>query len=130
MAKKLNENLETPAPEEVNSDDIIMDEESAMPQPESKSYEQTFKLTEKFMGLFNTCVLDMPYASTLQNQQGNKIKLIDLVKFTEAKKDGIALNDLNTILAFIASAPFKYVRPLMEIVESKERQHELFYPVN
>ena len=119
--KQMNKNID---PEE-----IIVDDDADMPQPETREYEQLIRLTDKFMVLFNEATGAMKYATTLTNTAGNKIKLVDLVRFVEAKKDSMNINELNTIIGFLANIEFKYIRPLMELVESKEGQAELWVGV-
>ena len=36
------------------------------------------------------------------------------------------VKEMNTVMSFVATAPLEFVRPLMEIVDSKERQGELW----
>jgi hypothetical protein len=119
-ASKMNNNIE---PEE-----IIVDDDADMPRPETKQYEQRVKLTDKFITLFSETVGNMKYATTLSNSAGNKIKLIDLVRFVEAKKDSMNINELNTIIGFLANIEFKYARSLMELIETQEGQAELWVP--
>lgn len=125
-----NENVKE-ITEDIDPADIIMDDDFDMPQPETKTYEQILKVTPKFISLFAEAVGPLPYATTLKNNQGNAIKLIDLVKFVEAKQEtGFTATELNTVLTFIATAEFKYVRPLMEVVENKQAQAELWTIAN
>ena len=78
------------------------------------------------MTLFAESTGTMKYATTLSNSAGNKIKLVDLVRFVESKKDSMSIAELNTIIGFLANIEFKYIRPLMELVETKEGQAELW----
>ena len=111
-----------PMNKNIDPEEIIVDDDADMPQPETREYEQLIRLTDKFMVLFNEATGAMKYATTLSNTAGNKIKLVDLVRFVEAKKDSMNINELNTIIGFLANIEFKYIRPLMELVESKEGQ--------
>ena len=113
----------------IDPEEIIVDDDADMPQPETREYEQLIRLTDKFMVLFNEATGAMKYATTLTNTAGNKIKLVDLVRFVEAKKDSMNISELNTIIGFLANIEFKYIRPLMELVESKEGQAELWVGV-
>lgn len=110
----------------IEPDDIVMDDDSDMPEPETKDYEKYIKCTQKFLDLFNGVVGKMPYASILRNSNGDSIKLIDLVKYVEAKKDKILVNEMDKIISFIANIEFKLARPLMELIEDQTRQSELF----
>ena len=110
----------------IDPEEIIVDDDADMPQPETKDYEQQIKLTDKFMTLFAESTGTMKYATTLSNSAGNKIKLVDLVRFVESKKDSMSIAELNTIIGFLANIEFKYIRPLMELVETKEGQAELW----
>ena len=112
-----------PMNKNIDPEEIIVDDDADMPQPETREYEQLI------MVLFNEATGAMKYATTLSNTAGNKIKLVDLVRFVEAKKDSMNINELNTIIGFLANIEFKYIRPLMELVESKEGQAELWVGV-
>ena len=115
--------------ENIDPRTIVMDDDADMPVPETKDYEQRVKLTDKFIQLYGESVGTMKYATVLKNTQGNQIKLIDLTKFIEAKRDNMTLPELNTVVSFIANAEFRYVRPLMEYIESKEQQAELWQQI-
>lgn len=121
IQQKVRENIDPRA--------IVMDDDADMPVPETKDYEQRVKLTDKFIQLYGESVGTMKYATVLKNTQGNQIKLIDLTKFIEAKRDNMTLPELNTVVSFIANAEFRYVRPLMEYIESKEQQAELWQQI-
>lgn len=105
---------------------ISKSDDSDMPKPQTDDYKPMFKLTQTFMSLFTQALGNMPYSTIITNNQGEKIKLIDLVRFIEAKRDNINLDELNTVIGFIAGAQFKYVRPLMELVENAESQKTLW----
>lgn len=110
----------------IEPDDIVLDDDSDMPPPETKDYDKHMKCTDKFMTLFYNVVGTLPYASILKNGQGDSIKLIDLVKYVETKKDYIPINEIDKIISFIANVEFNKARPLMELMESAESQKELF----
>ena len=132
MAKDVIEEQKAKLTEPINPEDIIIDDDSDMPEPATKDYssnEQKFKCTDKFMKLFGECIGNMPYATQLSNAQGGQIRLIDLVSFVEKNYQAITADELNTIIGFLAYTEFKYVRPLMEIVEKKDRQSELWEPI-
>ena len=122
--KKAEDNLQ-----EVKNIEEQKSNDSDMPQPMTNTYKTTFSLTPMFMNLFNTCVGNMPYSSILTNPTGEKIKLIDVVKFVESKQTGITIDELNVVLGFLSSAPFKLIRPLMEMVENQEQQQHLWKEV-
>lgn len=109
---------------------IVMDDDSDMPEPETKVYENTVKCTPKFMHLFNQVVGELPYATILKNTNGEQIKLIDLVKYVEQKHNRILVEEIDKIIAFIANLGFKYARPLMEVIESPEGQRTLWQKVD
>lgn len=97
-----------------------------MPQPETADYIATYKLTPLFMKMFDKVISDMPYSKILKNQNDERIKLIDIVKFVELKKNSITIEELNIVIGFLAGAEFKFVRELMEIVEQPNKQHLLW----
>lgn len=104
--------------------------DSDMPEPETAEYKVLYKFTPLFMQLFNKAVGEMEYSTILTNSNGEKIKLIDVVKFVDIKKNGITADELNVVIGFIAGAKFKYVHELMTIVEQPAKQYLLWVPVN
>lgn len=111
----------------INPNDIIIeDDDSDMPEPETKDYDQYIKCTDLFMELFMETVGKLPYASVLKNNNGEQIKLISLVKYVEMNKDKIRVDEMNRIVSWIANLEFRLSRPLMEIIENQERQKELW----
>ena len=114
----------------IDPEDIVMDDDSDMPEPETKTYDKQIKLTDKFMSLFEDVMGKLPYASILRNAKGDQIKLIDLVKYIEAKRNQISVEEMDKIVSFIANIEFKTARPLMELIENQETQKLLWTPVN
>lgn len=110
-------------------DPIMPVEADDMPEPQTKDYTPQMALTSMFLQLFNMSMGQMPYATILQNRNGDKIKLIDLVHFVESHVSAIKINELEDVIGFIAYAPFQNVRSLMEIIDNKERHSELWAPV-
>lgn len=110
----------------IEPNDIVMDDDSDMPLPETKEYEKFIACTDKFMTLFSQVTGHMPYASILRNSTGDSIKLIDLVKYVESKQNRIAVSEMDKIISFIANIEFKHARPLMELIEDQTKQAELF----
>ena len=115
----------------IDPEDIVidnnMDDDSDMPEPETKTYEKQIQLTDKFMNLFEDVMGKLPYASILKNAKGDQIKLIDLVKYIEAKKDKISIDEMDKIVSFIANIEFKIARPLMELIENHDTQKLLWH---
>jgi len=114
----------------IDPEDIVLDDDSDMPEPETKTYEKQIKLTDRFMTLFENVVGKLPYASILRNAKGDQIKLIDLVKYIEAKKNKISVEEMDKIVSFIANIEFKLARPLMELIENPETQKMLWEQIN
>lgn len=110
----------------IDPEDIVIDDDSDMPEPETKTYEKQIKLSDKFMTLFEDVMGKLPYASILKNVKGDQIKLIDLVKYIEAKKNRISVDEMDKIISFIANVEFKTARPLMELIENQETQKLLW----
>lgn len=109
---------------------IVMDDDSDMPEPETKSYEKLIKCTNNFMQLFHETVDTLPYATILKNSNNDQIKLIDLVKYIEQKYDRMPIEEMDKIVSFIANLDFKHARPLMEIIEDQNKQSILWEPVD
>ena len=122
--------VEESVDETIDPEAIVIeeDDDEDMPEPETKSYDDTKYVlcTDKFMNLFLETVGSLPYATVLKNQEGDQIKLVDLVRYVESKRNRIALNEMNRIISFIANLDFKHARPLMEIVENKSAHRELW----
>lgn len=114
----------------IDPEDIVMDDDSDMPEPETKSYEKLIKCTPKFMFLFHEAVDTLPYATIMKNSSGDQIKLIDLVKYVEQKSDRMPVEEMDKIVSFIANLDFKHARPLMEIIEDAKKQSILWEPVD
>ena len=89
-----NNNTVTDTKEEPKSDsfneEIIYEDDSEMPEPETKDYRQRLKVTPKFMELFYMCTGNMKYATSLTNNQGSTIKLLDLVEYVESTQNNNA----------------------------------------
>lgn len=125
----------------INPSDIIFDDEedTDMPTPETEDYnadqsnsdnERLLKPSYKFVKLFEDCLGKLPYASVLKNQNNEQIKLLDLIRFVEAKTDQMTVGEMNTIISFLAQCPVEVIRPLMEIIEDQKRQPELWTLLN
>ena len=125
----------------INPSDIIFDDEedTDMPTPETEDYnaeqsnsdnDRLLKPSYKFVKLFEDCLGKLPYASVLKNQNNEQIKLLDLMRFVEAKTDQMTVGEMNTIISFLAQCPVEVIRPLMEIIEDKKRQPELWTLLN
>ena len=114
----------------IDPEEIVMDDDSDMPEPETKVYEKVVRLTDKFMVLFSDVTGKLPYASILHNAKGDSIKLIDLVKYIEAKRQRISVEEMDKIISFIANIEFKIARPLMELIEDQKNQKILWEQVN
>ena len=125
--------------QKINPEDIVFEESSdaGMPEPVTENYDNNKSQnniddnkilcpTFTFMKLFEECLEKLPYSSVLKNANGDSIKLIDLMRFMEAKHKSITVKEMNTIIGFIANVQLEYVRPLMEIIENPQRQGELW----
>ena len=129
------EELDVQLPSSILNETESEDDDSDMPLPETKEYgapqqanqDAMLVPTVKFFELFNGCLGKLPYATILKNQNNDQIKLTDLFRYVESKtREGIMVKEMNTIISFIATAPFEYVRPLMDIIEDPKRQVELW----
>lgn len=132
--KKRQENIDARKAAMIQPEDIIVnapvsgpaaDDDSDMPQPETKQYKVFLKLTPKFMQLFGQCVNNLPYRTVFTNTQGKQMPLPKLVQFIEQNHEKISRDDMNYILSFIDNFAFVHVRPLMDAVGSG-KQEELW----
>ena len=114
----------------IDPEDIVIDDDSDMPEPETKTYEKLIKCTPKFMMLFHDVVDTLPYATILKNSNKGQIKLIDLVKYVEQKSDRMPVEEMDKIVSFIANLDFKHARPLMELIEDASKQSILWEPID
>ena len=112
--------------QEVKAEDLNLELPSSILTKEFKDDDRVLLPTPKFYKLFNECLGKMPYASVLKNSNNDQIKLVDLIKFVEVKAGGLTVKEMNTIISFVAGCPLEFVRPFMEIVETAERQKELW----
>lgn len=125
--------------EEIKPSDIILEnteanvesDDSDMPQPDIMDYDKaakgdrtaTLKPKWLFMKLFQQCTDRMPYATILQNAKGDKIKLMDLVHFVEARADsGMQVDDMDRVISFLAPCRKEHVRDLMEVIEATDSE--------
>lgn len=126
MAKEKTKKDEELLKKTIAPEEIITDDDSDMPQPETKVYKKYLRVTDKFMRLFGKCVGGLPYDSVIRNKEGGTYRLIDFVRFIENHKDKMAVDDMNVAISYIAQMDFSKARPLMEIIEDKSRQPELW----
>jgi hypothetical protein len=126
MAKEKTKKDEELLKKTIAPEEIITDDDSDMPQPETKVYKKYLRVTDKFMRLFGKCVGSLPYDSVIRNKEGGTYRLIDFVRFIENHKDKMAVDDMNVAISYIAQMDFSKARPLMEIIEDKSRQPELW----
>jgi hypothetical protein len=68
----------------------------------------------------------MPYDTVVRNKEGGTYRLVDFVRFIEQHKDKMAVDDMNVAISYISGMDFNRARPLMEIIETRERQPELW----
>ncbi len=127
MKKEKEQNYSNPELENtIDPEEIVLDDDSDMPEPETKSYQKTLKCSDKFMALFNETINKLPYATILKNANNDSIKLIDLVKYVEARKDSMPVDEMDKVVSFIANIEFKYARSLMELIENQQLQKTLW----
>ena len=101
-------------------------DDADMPEPATREIKQFLKLSDKFFEYLGNTVGRLPYNHILEGPGVGRIKLTDLVKFLETNRDKLTANEVNTACSFIACAPYNLVRPLMEVIESPEKQGELW----
>ena len=91
--------------QKINPEDIVFEESSdaGMPEPVTENYDNNKSQnniddnkilcpTFTFMKLFEECLEKLPYSSVLKNANGDSIKLIDLMRFMEAKHKSITVD--------------------------------------
>jgi len=110
----------------ITPEDVVIEDDSDMPQPETKVYKKYLKCTQKFMSLFNDAISTLPYNTVLRNEAGKTIRAVDLLKFVEAKSQKIEIETMNEVISYIASLDIKRARPIMEIIEAKDQQSQLW----
>jgi uncharacterized protein YfaA (DUF2138 family) len=120
--------------ETISPDDVIVDEETEdvedddteMPQPQTKIYKKYLKCSDVFMNLFHKSLGTLPYNTILVNTDNSKMRLIDFMRYMESKKDKISIEDMNIVISYISQLDFEHARPIMEIIEDKNRQNILW----
>ena len=105
---------------------IVMDDDSDMPAPETKVYKKYIKVNDTFMNLFYKCVNSLPYKTVLRNSNGSTMELNKFVPFVENNRNKIEVNDMNIILSYIDSLDYAHARPMMDVINDKEKQGSLW----
>jgi hypothetical protein len=105
---------------------IVMDDDSDMPAPETKVYKKYIKVNDIFMNLFYKCVNSLPYKTVLRNSKGSTMELNKFVPFVENNRNKIEVNDMNIILSYIDSLDYAHARPMMDVINDKEKQGSLW----
>ena len=105
---------------------IVMDDDSDMPAPETKVYKKYIKVNDTFMNLFYKCVNSLPYKTVLHNSKGSTMELNKFVPFVENNRNKIEVNDMNIILSYIDSLDYAHARPMMDVINDKEKQGSLW----
>lgn len=133
--KKRQDNIDARKAAMIQPEDIVVnddaavntaaDDDSDMPQPETKQYKVFLKLTPKFMQLLGMSINTLPYRTVLTNTQGKQMALPKLVQFIEQHCEKIPRDDMNFILSFIDNLDFAHARPLMDAVGAG-KQDELW----
>src|SRR5574344_2584747 len=96
--------------ETISPDDVIVDEETEdvedddteMPQPQTKIYKKYLKCSDVFMNLFHKSLGTLPYNTILVNTDNSKMRLIDFMRYMESKKDKISIEDMNIVISYIS----------------------------
>lgn len=87
-------------------------------------------VTNKFIKLFYECMGKMPYSSVI-TAGDNKISLVKLFNYIEKHNSmKYSIMELELIIGYIRVCPYEHVAPLMEIIEDKTRQAEIWSPAN
>lgn len=107
-------------------DEQVPADDADMPEPATREIQAFLKLSDKFFEYLTNTVGRLSYNYILEGPGVGRIKLTDLVKFLETNRDKLTANEVNTACSFIACAPYNLVRPLMEVIESPEKQGELW----
>ena len=105
---------------------IVMDDDSDMPAPETKVYKKYIKVNDAFMSLFYQCVNSLPYKTVLRNSKGSTMELNKFVPFVEQNRNKIEVNDMNIILSYIDNLDYAHARPMMDVINDKEKQGSLW----
>lgn len=126
MAKKKTADVKEELKNTITPEDVIVDDDSDMPQPETKVYKKYLKCTQKFVSLFEQAVSTLPYNTVLKNEAGKTIRAVDLLKFVEQKSQKIEIEAMNEVISYVAALDIKRARPLMEIIEAKDQQSQLW----
>lgn len=118
--KKVQEEKIKNQVEELESDDIEME------KPQTKEYKQYLVLTDKLIDLLNTTLGALPYNTIFGLPTGQRMRMADILKFVNDNREKMQINDMNQIIAFLATAPYNRIKPLMEYIEDKNKQTELW----
>lgn len=105
---------------------VMREDDSDMPQPETKQYKKYLKCSDHFVNLVHECLGKFPYNFVLDNGKGSKIRLTDFIRYIDQKRDKIEVDDMNNFISYIAAQEYNKVLPIMSIVESKDQQGQLW----
>ena len=104
-------------------------EAKAAQQPDQTDLTHQFmKLKPKFLEKLNESIGTMPFNTILGDAQ-HYVRLSQLMEFVEANKNKISVAELNSVIQFIAYAPFNSVHMLMIDLMNPARQPEYWEPV-
>lgn len=121
----------------VSSDDDMPKQRTKDYNAEAKVAQQTdqpdlthqfMKLKPKFLEKLNETIGTMPFNTILGDAQ-HYVRLSQLMEFVEANKNKISVAELNSVIQFIAYAPFNNVHMLMIDLMNPARQPEYWDPV-
>ena len=124
--EKQTEAMKKIAPVKITPEMIVMDDDSDMPEPETKLYKKYIKVNDLFMNLFYQCVNSLPYKTVLRNSRGVSMELSKFVPFVENNRNKMEINDMNIVLSYIDNIDYGHARPLMDIINDKEKQGTLW----
>lgn len=93
----------------MNENKEMMEAIEQMPAPQTMDYDQTLKVSDKFVSDMYAALDGFSY-----------VEVCEIFKTVEALKNKMPINVLNEIIRRIASFPYKSVRDLMLQVETDQ----------
>lgn len=118
---EITEQTESPMPQSNNNEHSGEISETQTPKP------QLVYVTETFMSLVYDAVGSLPYSTKLTSNIGQTITLNKFVSFLEQHTEtGMTIEEMNLIINFMYSLPFRNVRKLMNIAETPDEQSKLW----
>lgn len=118
MSKKNVDVEDATVVEEVKDVQEAAEVREPMDEPKTVNYEQMFAISDAFVNDLKTTLGSLPYVTANP-----------FIRFVEAKKDKIAIAEVNELISKLRTLPYEKVYKLMRNIENEEIVNKYFIPV-